>query len=435
MLARRTAVRRSTPASRSSVIPLLLWLVALALVVRMSIGIRKRPGSQFQVVDVYALAQMALVGLSLLLVLAAPNVKRTARVVARTSAGMLVLYYALCAVSALWSPIPAFSMYRAVEVLSQLFVVFVALSACDDFLEAERTLLFVSLVVLVLGMAARVRLYGASLTFHRLHGVRYGASAAMLCCYCSAELFASNNSKRKRMLARYGIVSLAFLILAHSAGSMLATLSGAAAASFLLRRRKCVPAILLSLLAVLAFWKPEVARTALFPYKSEGEIETLTSRTSLWEGYLDSLTQRPVLGDGFAVSARLSETYAISTHSAVFSVLLGTGALGMVIVLSWLLLLAKEMMRHVSLRRIGAVGCAAALTAGLVNSMSMPVIGEQWHPPTLIFACLLALHILYVAPRPPIVTILRPGAQAHDRGLHVPPAFMKAPAPHGHRAQ
>jgi O-antigen ligase len=136
---------------------------------------------------------------------------------------------------------------------------------------------------------------------------------------------------------------------------------------------------------------------ALFPGKTEHQILTVGGRMMMWKFFLSKILESPVFGHGFAVlSSARGSLFASHPHSSVLSVLLGTGAFGALAFTIYVLRLFRELLRTNLARLPGAVGCASAMAAGLVNSLAMPLVGDQWEESSLVFASLTALFILYV---------------------------------------
>ena len=405
---------RVAATSDRQLMPVLLWLTVLALIARMTIFVRQRTSTEFTAIDPSAAVEIALVGLTVALLLLNPRLGPVLRRVSRMSAGMLLLYYALCMVASSWSVLPSFSLFRSVEAASQYMAVFVALSYCSSFENAERRVLAVSTVALLCGIGLNLKLNGFAFSFEALHTNSYSTSAAVLCCYCLGEVLTAGK-KRARLLKIYGTIALAAVIMGTSSASIIAALCGVAVAMMWTRRRGVLISALLIGALVLSFViEGDMIQGVIFPGKTEAQIETLHGRTPLWEDFGEEIKANPVFGGGLGVAARLSTVrYTTNAHNALFAVLLSTGVMGLIVVLAGVAKLGTETLSSVRLHRPGAVGCAAALVAGLVNSMGLPIVGEAWMAPTLVFAGVLGLHLLYV------VSFRRPGHAVSRRGIPV----------------
>jgi O-antigen ligase len=376
---------------------LVLWLLVLGLIARVTVLIRQRAGSEFTSIDPLAAAEIALVFLTGIYVLASPRFQQATKLIKRTSVGMLLLFYVLGAVSAAWSPNPAFSLFRAVEVIVEILAVFVAMSYCRDFIAAERTMLWVSLIAILLTTSVTIRFNGLQFSMAAWHTNSYTASAAIVLCYCCGELFAFPGPRRRRFLIAMAIIGAAFVVLGTSSGSFIACICGIAVASLLARNRGLAIGLIFVAVVVGAVASGGDVSALLFPGKTENEISTMSNRLELWQVYMEQIKESPILGYGFAVIARLADTtYETNTHNFVLAVLGGTGAVGMFIILIWVGWLFKEIYRSVKFQQAGARGSAAAMTAALVNSMGCAYIGEIWAPPTLVFICLLSFYAIFV---------------------------------------
>lgn len=392
---------------------LLLWLLVLGVAVRMTVFIRRRSGEEFADVDSYATVQIVLVLLAAAYLAFSTDLRQMLKLVAKTSIGLLLLYYGFGTLSAAWSPLPVYSLYRAFEVIVQFLAVFVAMSYCRNFVTAERRMLWVSLIVILLNEIVNLRLGGLqfSLAAWRTNDT---PPAAMILCYCVGELLADPARPRRPFLLTMALMCVVFLALGGSSASIVASIFGLAVA-FLLARNRSV-AIFLLMVAVVGIgvsthWN---LRLLLLPGKpADYEVMALTGRVRLWTAYLDQIACSPICGLGFAVLPRIADTtYTTNTHSFVLSVLGGTGMLGMLIILTWGARLTGETFQAIKLQQVGASGCAAGLTAGLVNSLSYAFLGEGWSTSTLVLICLMAFHALFVA-RLPASSV---GAAA-ERGL------------------
>jgi len=58
--------------------------------------------------------------------------------------------------------------------------------------------------------------------------------------------------------------------------------------------------------------------------------------------------------------------------------------------------MGREIRRTAFRNLPGAVGCSAAIIAGLVNSLAMPLVYSEWEESSLVFACIFAFFILFV---------------------------------------
>ena len=321
--------------------------------------------------------------------------------------------YFLGLVSALWSPMPSYSAFRAVEQISQLLAVVAGLAMERNALEAERKVLLVFAATLLLDWTKIFKFNGLSLSLGAWHTNTYSTIAGMAACYCAGELMSGRNYARNRLWF-FGAVALFAVILGTSAASNIAVAIGLGFAALSTRNWKVLGGCVLLLVVVgIASTMDKNMFSFLLAGKDPEAVKTLTGRTHLWELYLPRFLERPLLGEGYAVSARLSDIYATSTHCSPISVFMGMGAVGGIVFLVWLVVLFAENAGSVINSKPFALGCASGLLAGLVNSLSCAFMGESYSIVTLIFNSLLGFFIIFVVQR----RDYRPQAAAQRRVL------------------
>lgn len=200
----------------------------------------------------------------------------------------------------------------------------------------------------------------------------------------------------------FGGFALGALILGTSAASNVAALFGVLLVSFLRRSTALViiSGFILVTLLTLTFIVTidySVPTSILFPGKSPEQIYSVHGRLGMWEILFGVFKQSPIIGHGFAVlSTGRGHVFANDPHNSLFSVILGTGFLGALTVLIYSFRLMREFFRTAFHRVPGAIGCTAAICAGLVNSLAMPLVFDEWEESSLVFACMTAFLILFV---------------------------------------
>lgn len=374
----------------------LLWLGLIGFSVRIVVFMRMRDASEFASVDVLAFVQICIIAFLCTLLPMSSRIGPVVRSLPSSSGGLLLAYYLLCAASAAWSPIPEYSFYKAVEVIVLILAIFVALSYSRDFYSAELTTLLICLLALILAIVGWAKLRNWNL----LSDSGTSASAVMIVCYCVGE-FNSAVKWRRRILFVSVLIALMYLLAVGSGentASMIAMTCGVVVIAFVSRRRRYILVPTLIGLIFASFWSQSFVHEMYFGGKTDETIQSLSGRIPLWQEFIEVVAPSPLYGQGFAVTARLSGRS--STHSGLLAVFTGTGALGLIIVTLGLVRLSKEFWNSIRTHQPGAVGCAAALTAGLVNCFTVPIIGEHWRPESLVFTCFFALH-LFVR-RPPV---------------------------------
>ncbi len=138
----------------------------------------------------------------------------------------------------------------------------------------------------------------------------------------------------------------------------------------------------------------------LMPNKEMYEIATLKGRTYLWFGYSHLFKENPFLGNGFAVVPRLGSQFGIvdttNAHNGFFEVVLGTGMLGAIFFLRWIVRLAKESLFIRNKRTLGSAGFIGGFTVIMVNNMGKSIVGGAFDPAFAVFALFLAFFIFQV---------------------------------------
>jgi hypothetical protein len=220
--------------NRESAIPgarglaLMLWILTVGLAARITVGVRQR--TEFEQIDTMALLEIFLVGCTVLTLIVSRCLGPLVRTLKSSSSLILMLYYVMGMVSAAWSPLPAFSLFRAAEALSQTVAIFVAVSLVPSFRLAERRVLLVGCLVTFFGICKIPVLSGFDFSLFAWHTNEYSASAAMLAAYCVGELFSGAGGRTKLLIAVL-CGSLACIALGTSSASIIAFLCGLVAAA------------------------------------------------------------------------------------------------------------------------------------------------------------------------------------------------------------
>jgi O-antigen ligase len=397
--------------------------------------------NEFTSIDILASFQIVLVILSLFLILLFTYKQQVLKKISKTSISMLIAYYLFSAFSSFWSPLPIYSLFRAVEYLTQIFIVIIIVWKCEKFDYAEHSMLCLSFFVILLGISMMVRLRGFSTDLSHWHANHYTVAASMIFCYCFGE-YLGNSQKRLRRLQRYGFGGLVCLILGTSAASFMATGAGVIVAIFLSKQGRSIFTYLIVTVGAvtgLIMLAPQVEDPASWvefgqqlkiysSYSVDGPTLSLHGRITLWEQYIEEIKQSPLYGHGFAISSRLARFYTTNTHNGLLAALLGTGLIGFGLVVWGGCRLVREMRSAIQARQIGALGCAAALTAGLVNNLSISIVGEQWREPSFVLVTILSFHLLFVFKQQEAVS-------GSPRDMHRVPMVTFSPPRFAGRAQ
>jgi O-antigen ligase len=393
--------------SRGNVwIEYLLLFCLFIFIFRHTIFSRGRSISNLDLVDTAAAVDIAAVGLAGLIVILNGLFGRSAlwSSIGKTSALWLVLYYLFCGLSSLWSTIPVFSLYRSFEYFIMFLATVTVVIQYKDFAAAERAFCRITLATILLDMCVTIRYYGFSLSPATWHNTTYTISSGMLFCYFLGEYMAMTKAKRaedrsrSRRLMGCGIFSLCALALGASSGSNIAVAVGCLVIFLALRRFVLLYAGL-TVGLVLFLWGVggDTIQGILFPGKSASNIENFSGRIFLWELLWRRFWEKPVAGYGFGLIGKISGGMATHSHNSFFSVIIGTGSVGLFLFAMFSARLWWAAIVRAWSRGTGTVGFVGALAAAFVNSMSLTVMADRWTTYSIVFVWLLGLFLLHMA--------------------------------------
>lgn len=395
-------------ARQGIVLPKLYYQFLLALmfgmVARTTLFARKRDVIEYSTVDASSLVAIAMVAVSLVAVMVAPWVRDALQRAWSGSLKYLLIYYLLSMASALWSLGPMYSLYRSVEVASQLVLAVVIIAPfARDFLWAERAFIGSSLAIISMSVVMNV-LIAEQVSLLALHTNVYSSVAAMLCVYATGEWLGGVAPDRKRLLKWTAIAAAFFCMLGTSAGSNVSLLVGLASMAFMQRLYSrpllLMGIVLLFLIALLSGAVDKFLWDVLLFGKQKESVGMLTGRLYLWDAYIAAIKNEPVLGYGFAIVSRIGEQFGtVSTtnaHNGFLEIMLGSGLVGAAAITFWLGGMAFEWLGCMGKGRPGSVGVGAAMLTVCVNNNTIPIFGGIWNVTSTAFFLLLALFVVGV---------------------------------------
>lgn len=377
----------------------LVILPVFLLLVRISLFVKGHVATGFGYVDSYAMVEIGLVGVTILLLLRDVAMGPVLRAVMRAPVRWLLLYYVLATLSTLWSLMPFYTLFRGVEVLTQFLAVFVILAHARSFAAREFTFLAAGAVAIVLEIAGDARLIGGIDSIEAIHTCSYSNVGLMLFVYCLAE-YPGCELPRRRTLLCFGLIGLAAIVVGTSATTNVAAVLGILLAVIISVRRNGLQPItvvaicLLLVLGVLALLARDSAISWLMPNKTAEDIQSFSGRRQLWE-YLSlsgALRESPLLGLGFVASTRAGDLAVYNAHNVLLQALLDTGLVGTGILALALIALGISCVRQLKRRSVGSAGFAAAFVALLPVNVTFPIWGVGWEKSVLAWAFLVGLH-------------------------------------------
>jgi hypothetical protein len=384
--------------SKSNLSSILIWIGIFTWLIRVTVFVRQRHGSErFTDIDILALIQMGAVFWLMSIIILNPKTKLVFSKTSSTSLFFLLLYYTLCGFSTLWSPLMEFTLYRSLEFLVLLISVFVAFSYSSNFIKAENLMLLVITLIIVLSFYLRIKITHLSFTLSSLHSNNYPASSAILFTYCFGEYLNCEQFRKKKIIF-FGLLGLGPLFLGTSSASFIAAFGGICLALFLKRKTSLIIFIFFIIsCAILIGIDFTFLKEIVFYGKSDRVILTGHGRVYAAKTFFNIFLEKPIFGHGFATLTYGTEhVFEANPHISVFSVLLGTGLMGAIIVFGFLIRLMRELLKTTFKRLPGSIGCASAIFTGFINSLSIPIIFDEWREGSLAFSCVLSFFIFFV---------------------------------------
>lgn len=390
---------KALPDAEGAGLKWLTFILLIAWIVRLTLFQRGR--SEVTTVDAYAIIQIALTLLVAVAVAINQRTLQVLRCVAPTSAGTVLFFYAVCAISMLWSAFPQYSGYRSAEFVILYMGVLVAFSYPRNLKSAENYLSVFVLLISALQMASYFR-NGIPASFYKLHTNGYTCGGAMLFVYCLGEYFRKSNQERSRQVIP-GALALFFLLMGTSTASFASAAGGIMMIAVLQRNGKMLAggaalALALTVLLSTGIVNPESAEDLLAG--GEGKIEKLqglSGREHIWSTMWQFFLQSPIFGHGFVVmSSPGGKVYEIQPHNSVMSAAVSIGIVGVLIIAWFLAKTAREVLATAPKDLPGAVGAGTAIAVGFVNSLSNPFFFDQFEESSMQMSAFIAVFIFYV---------------------------------------
>jgi O-antigen ligase len=388
-----------------------LWTLVFCWVGRVVLfGRRREDLSQFAAVDNLVIVQVVVVMVTAAYILCLCRPLHALRHWWPTSFKWLLVFYAFAAVSALWSPLPIYSLYRTAEVVTLGTAVLLASSSCTDAVVAERRMLYAMLIIGALQVSSQTDHF-RSLMAYRSNS--YPAMGTMIACYSIAELLSSPSGARQRLLLLSTCLGIGMVVIGQSTTSNIATMAGLTA-GLLFGKRRLLPLVGAGIVLGAAAMLNVQVRDVLLPGKPEDyDVYTASGRTYLWEDYREVIARSPLIGVGYDMLPRVAG-FATNSHNSFLAVLGGTGAVGLACFLAWVFRVGKECVNGFRRNLPGARGITVAFLASLINSLSIAFLGEHMMSTTIVFVCLLAYHYSFLAGRTRRQESLSNGAAARS---------------------
>ena len=306
-------------------------------------------------------------------------------------------YLLLALISTLWSYKPMLSFFMSLEKLVFMIALFAVFSKFKTFQNAERTLIYLMVGMLVFnGIATRVMGYQTFIG----HDLQQGSCAAMCFSYCCGEYLArkTKSPARYNMLMASMLISLFFLVISTSGGANASAALGFGVA--LLVCGKFVWGILLLVFGGVLYLSKDLAGdifSFLMAGKSEDDIKSSTGRTAIWEVVNELGAQKPYFGWGYAAMERyITDTGVMpltDLHSNYYGSYGSTGIAG----LGLLVIHHVSAMFYTFGKRLkpGYVGLLSAICCGTLNGYSYGFLSGKTAIITIVYLAVLMMAFIY----------------------------------------
>ena len=306
--------------------------------------------------------------------------------------------YVYATASALWSIMPFFSAFLALQNIVLIVCLYWLLTRGNSFVSRERTFLLFSLGMMLFD-AVSVRTLGGGFRWF-VHHLTNGSTAAMMLSYCTAEWWGMRrNDRRRRALLKGCLVwSAVLLVLATSSGANASAAFGVGVAAFL--SGKVLIYLVLFVGALFLFvYREQLDEIILLimPGKTKETLESATGRAALWDIMLELAAQKPWFGWGYACIERAATlTGRIQSPDAHNNYLGLYGSLGYVGSAIAYLGFASTLF-HAWARRLrpGYKGLIAAYCCALLNGYTYGYLAGKACNITVMFFALVVLTYAY----------------------------------------
>ncbi len=379
----------------------LIIVLHLLIVIRGTIFVRPRDFNQFSVIDLHAVYQIVLVAMCLSILLLSRRFFSEIRSISFRPLGVLIIYYLICAASALWSPEQIYTFYKATEYLILATSIHFSLSLIS-FDKVERIVVRIGLAIISLDAVKHVILGGFNI--QGLHTNSYTIVAAMLALFGLANILSPRSTEDKWRSLGLIFTSLMFLIMGTSSASLISAATGLLILFVVTRNRFVLLVTLLSLIACALYFSIDDLLALFFPGRTLEQIQHGTGRARIWELTLQQIRLHPWLGSGFSASSRMLEFSVTNAHNGYLAVLLGTGVLGLFV---FFVFLGKLVFQGISLSLVSGqreLGCVIAIIVLCINNLSFSALGEGWSSTSLFFIAFISMqeikHRRYSRPLP-----------------------------------
>lgn len=309
----------------------------------------------------------------------------------------IYIFYSYATLSALWSIMPMFSAYLALQNIVLICGLLWLYTRSHTFVGTEKLFLYFTLIIILFDAICRRVLVEKGIFTHDLIN---GSTSAMLISYCMAELWGMNSMDptRKDLLKKMLILGIIFLITATSSGANASAIFGITVAAFLSGKTFLYLILLVFFIGLFLFQEGiDELILLIMPGKTMESVKTATGRDILWNIMKDLAAQKPWFGWGYACIERAATlTGGIQSPDAHNNYLGFYGSLGYVgsaiAYISFIITLLNSWKRRL---RPGYKGIIAAFCCALLNGYSYGYLAGKACNITVVFFSLIVLTYCY----------------------------------------
>lgn len=402
---------RSGEATDTSRPMLIAWLAMLAFgqIFRTTFLIRQRDREDYGSLDLYNLINVGLVGLTLLTFALSPRIQKRLGEIWQSPLRWFLIYYGLAGLTFLYASSMVFAVYRSLEMMTNITLAGLIMLMAPSQDAARRFLVWGSLLAICSNFAWHVLSFGLTPTGIKSNNYPVVAVLGLLFCIGTIQ----SGQKTKWFYPKLLLPAFFFFWTAGtSSASMISGLFGYGVMMMVSKRGNVnvVGIILLGAAAyIFATFFAEPVMQFLFPGKDLENIESMSGRMAMWQGYLQGIMERPIQGWGFPTGEKeylrmaFDRIVVMSAHNSLISVAINTGLVGLGVFLIAMFDTARWSFRGAALQHPEARVLMAVLAAAYLNSMSYPVIGSHWFWTSTFFFGYVAYGAFYVwQPRQPV---------------------------------
>lgn len=369
----------------------LLGVLIFAFLVR--IYVFSRAKTDATALDIYNVIQIGITFILSALILVRKDLRIVWKILFRSPIGYIIYLYILGIISGFWSAFPVFSAYFGFEGLVYLLAMGIVLINQNTKRQSEKLLITGSIGFIILIIIGIIKNNGFRINLFIWHTNTYSVIAAMLFSYCLGEL--TNRNRRvprlERKLLRQGLVTgLFFVFLGTSSASNIAAISGFVVVVLISGKPafKAISVLFLMVVLALNYFYGDWLFNLVFPGKTISSVEIMSGRINLWSSYIDKIIEKPWMGWGFAAFSRIQDLYNIHAHNSIIEIFGGVGIIGLFFFIMYIFKVYTKFIRR--LRHPYLQGVIASVTAGLVNSNAISIIGN---PTGVLFIAFVAWNI------------------------------------------